>query len=99
MRIIFVRKEINNKTLFNDFSSSLSVFDVRSWHYNDACVWFCWRWTRMCCDLFTSRGMYMRRGAVVNEQSKTDTKEKKLLNKLFFIITTSFYFLVHKVFS
>ncbi len=43
-----MHKENKNNDLFNNFFSSMSVFDAHSWECHGACVWCCWCRSRHC---------------------------------------------------
>ncbi len=93
-----------NKTkiiLFNNFSSSVSVFNTCWWKYQDACVWCCWNRSRSsevepgCAApcLQAEECTRMCHGTVANVCRRL-MKEKKLLNK-----AVHFVVFAHKKYS
>ncbi len=69
---------------FNKFFSSVSVFDVRSEQYHDACK---------CIPLFANKLQHCVSWYSCKHAVKIDTEEKKSLNKVIFV------FFMHKMYS
>ncbi len=78
---------------YNDFIHQFLLFRVRLWRaFMGSTMTYAepafWRRIRMLCALFASRGMYTHALWYCREHaSKSDTEEKKLLNKVIFLCT------------
>ncbi len=92
---------------FNNFLSSVSLFDACSWEYYNAYVWCCWCRSRRsdvepgCAALCFQAEEYTHVSWYSHEHVSTDTEVKKLLNQVFFyffIFLFFYFFFTHKVF-
>ncbi len=83
---------------FNNFLSSVSLFDACSWEYYNAYVWCCWCRSRRsdvepgCAALCFQAEEYTHVSWYSHEHVSTDTEVKKLLNQVVFVFYAQSFF-------